>query len=156
MQPCFRIIALFACVILVGTPAQAQTYPSKPVRVVVPLPAGGAVDTITRAVAQRLSDIWGQQIVIENRSGANTQIGAEAVAKSVPDGYTLLATAETTIVVNPYLYPKLSYAAADFVPVSGLGRAYQGLNVHAGHLTYHAVGAALGIDVLSPRLALKK
>jgi tripartite-type tricarboxylate transporter receptor subunit TctC len=98
---------------------------------VVPLPAGGAVDTITRAVTQRLSDIWGQQIVIENKSGANTQIGAEAVARSAPDGYTLLATAETTIVVNPYLYPKLSYAAADFVPVSGLGRAYQGLNVHA-------------------------
>jgi tripartite-type tricarboxylate transporter receptor subunit TctC len=131
MQPCFRIIALLASFILVGAPAQAQTYPSKPVRIVVPLPAGGAVDTITRAVVQRLSDIWGQQIVIENRSGANTQIGAEAVAKSAPDGYTLLATAETTIVVNPYLYPKLSYAAADFVPVSGLGRAYQGLNVHA-------------------------
>jgi tripartite-type tricarboxylate transporter receptor subunit TctC len=131
MQLCFRIIALFACFILAGAPAQAQTYPSKPVRIVVPLPAGGAVDTITRAVTQRLSDIWGQQIVIENKSGANTQIGAEAVARSAPDGYTLLATAETTIVVNPYLYPKLSYAAADFVPVGGLGRAYQGLNVHA-------------------------
>jgi tripartite-type tricarboxylate transporter receptor subunit TctC len=131
MQLRFRIITLFACFILAGAPAQAQTYPSKPVRIVVPLPAGGAVDTITRAVTQRLSDIWGQQIVIENKSGANTQIGAEAVARSAPDGYTLLATAETTIVVNPYLYPKLSYAAADFVPVSGLGRAYQGLNVHA-------------------------
>jgi tripartite-type tricarboxylate transporter receptor subunit TctC len=131
MQLCFRIIALLTCFILAGALAEAQTYPSKPVRIVVPLPAGGAVDTITRAVTQRLSDIWGQQIVIENRSGANTQIGAEAVAKSAPDGYTLLATAETTIVVNPYLYPKLSYAAADFVPVSGLGRAYQGLNVHA-------------------------
>jgi tripartite-type tricarboxylate transporter receptor subunit TctC len=131
MQICFRVITLFACFILTGVSAQAQTYPSKPVRIVVPLPAGGAVDTITRAVGQRLSDIWGQQIVIENRSGANTQIGAEAVARSAPDGYTLLATAETTFVVNPYLYPKLSYGVADFVPVIGIGRADQALNVHA-------------------------
>ena len=131
MQICFRVIALFACFILAGMSAQAQTYPSKPVRIVVPLPAGGAVDTIIRAVSQRLSDIWGQQIVIENKSGANTQIGAEAVARSAPDGYTLLATAETTFVVNPYLYPKLSYGAADFVPVIGIGRADQALNVHA-------------------------
>ena len=131
MQIGFRVITLFACFILTGMSAQAQTYPSKPVRIVVPLPAGGAVDTIIRAVGQRLSDIWGQQIVIENRSGANTQIGAEAVARSAPDGYTLLATAETTFVVNPYLYPKLSYGAADFVPVIGIGRADQALNVHA-------------------------
>ena len=131
MQICFRVITLFACFILTGMSAQAQTYPSKPVRIVVPLPAGGAVDTIIRAVSQRLSDIWGQQIVIENKSGANTQIGAEAVARSAPDGYTLLATAETTFVVNPYLYPKLSYGVADFVPVIGIGRADQALNVHA-------------------------
>jgi tripartite-type tricarboxylate transporter receptor subunit TctC len=131
MQFCFRVVALFACLVLAGASAQAQTYPSKPVRIVVPLPAGGAVDTIIRAVGQRLSDIWGQQVVIENKSGANTQIGTETVARSAPDGYTLLATAETTFVVNPYLYPKLSYAASDFVPVIGIGRADQALNVHA-------------------------
>ena len=131
MQLCFRLIALIACFILAVASAQAQTYPSKPVRIVVPLPAGGAVDTIIRAVGQRLSDIWGQQVIIENKSGANTQIGTETVARSAPDGYTLLATAETTFVVNPYLYPKLSYSAADFVPVIGIGRADQALNVHA-------------------------
>jgi tripartite-type tricarboxylate transporter receptor subunit TctC len=97
---------------------------------VVPLPAGGATDAITRAVAQRLSEMWGQQIVIENKGGANTQIGAEVVAKAAPDGYTLLATSETTLTVNPFLYRKLAYEAKDFTPVSGLGIVTQSLVVH--------------------------
>ena len=97
--------------------AHAQSYPSRPVRIVVPLPAGGATDAITRAVTPRLAEIWGQQIVIENKGGANTQIGTEAVAKAAPDGYTLLATAETTVAVNPFLYRNLSYEAKDLVPV---------------------------------------
>jgi tripartite-type tricarboxylate transporter receptor subunit TctC len=110
--------------------AQAQSYPSKAVRLVVPLPAGGATDVIARAVSQRLSEIWGQQIVIENKGGANTQIGAEAAAKSAPDGYTLLVTSEATLAVNPFLYRKLAYETKDFVPVSGLGTITQALVVH--------------------------
>src|SRR5215468_956830 len=112
------------------SPAQAQSYPAKPVRIVVPLPAGGATDVITRAVSQRLSEMWGQQIVIENKGGANTQIGAEAVAKAAPDGYTLLATSEATLTVNPFLYRKLAYETKEFVPVSGLGIITQALVVH--------------------------
>ena len=111
-------------------PAQAQSYPSKPIRIVVPLPAGGATDVITRAVAQRLSETWGQQIVIENKGGANTQIGAEAVAKAAPDGTTLLATSESTLAVNPFLYRKLAYDPKDLIPVSGLGLITQALVVH--------------------------
>ena len=123
----FTLLALIA----LGTAAQAQSYPSRPVQIVVPLAAGGAADTITRAVARRLSEIWNQQIVVENKSGANTQIGATQVAKSAPDGYTLLASAETTFVVNPYLYSKLSYdPAKDFVAVSGLTVVNQLLLVH--------------------------
>ncbi|HEY0568960.1 MAG TPA: tripartite tricarboxylate transporter substrate binding protein [Xanthobacteraceae bacterium] len=111
--------------------AQAQTYPTRPVQIVVPLAAGGAADSITRAVARRLSETWNQQVVVENKSGANTQIGASQVAKSAPDGYTLLASAETTFVVNPYLYSKLSYdPAKDFVAVTGLGLVNQLLLVH--------------------------
>ena len=110
--------------------AQAQGYPAKPVRVVVPLPAGGATDVITRAVTQRLAETWGQQIVIENKGGANTQIGAEAVAKAAPDGYTLLATSEATLAVNPFLYRKLAYEAKDLIPVSGLGLITQALVTH--------------------------
>ncbi len=128
-----RILALALLLIsAVAIPpqAQAQKYPTKPVRVVVPLPAGGATDVITRAISQRLSEIWNQQIVIENKGGANTQIGAEAVAKSSPDGYTLLATSEATLAVNPFLYRKLAYEPKDFVPVSGLGSITQALVVH--------------------------
>jgi len=81
-------------------------------------------------VSQRLSEMWGQQIIVENKGGANTQIGAEAVAKSAPDGYTLLATSEATLAVNPFIYRKLAYEAKDFVPVSGLGTITQALVVH--------------------------
>ena len=127
-----RIAAILSLALLVAPPlpAHAQSYPAKPVRVVVPLPAGGATDVIARAVSQRLSEMWGQQIVIENKGGANTQIGAEAVAKAAPDGYTLLATSEATLAVNPFLYRKLAYEAKDLIPVSGLGLITQALVVH--------------------------
>ena len=124
------LVLLLPFAVAVSAQAQAQSYPAKPVRVVVPLPAGGATDVITRAVSQRLSEMWGQQIVIENKGGANTQIGAEAVAKSAPDGYTLLATSEATLAVNPFLYRKLAYETKEFVPVSGLGIITQALVVH--------------------------
>jgi tripartite-type tricarboxylate transporter receptor subunit TctC len=101
--------------------AHAQTYPSKPVHVIVAYPAGGATDVIARAVTQRLGEIWGQQIVVENKGGASTQIGAEYVAKAAPDGYTLLATADATFAFNPALYRKLTYDVKDFIPISGLG-----------------------------------
>jgi tripartite-type tricarboxylate transporter receptor subunit TctC len=129
-----RILSALVLAFLAGAlplpTAQAQTYPGKPVRVVVPLPAGGATDVIARAVSQRLAEMWGQQIVIENKGGANTQIGAEAVAKAAPDGYTLLATSEATLAVNPFLYRKLAYEANDLIPVSGLGLITQALVLH--------------------------
>jgi tripartite-type tricarboxylate transporter receptor subunit TctC len=114
-----------------GKDAQAQNYPTKTVHIVVPLAAGGAADTITRAIAQRLAEVWNQQVVVENKPGANTQIGAQQVARSPADGYALLASAETTFVVNPSLYSKLSYdPAKDFTPISGLGAINQALIVH--------------------------
>jgi tripartite-type tricarboxylate transporter receptor subunit TctC len=126
-----QLLLALAALLAVGADAQAQGYPSRTVHIVVPLAAGGAADNITRAVAQRLAEAWGQQVVIENKAGANTQIGAQQVAKSPPDGYTLLASAETTFVINPSLYTKLAYdAATDFVPVSGLGLIDQALTVH--------------------------
>ena len=112
--------------------AHAQPYPSKPVHVIVAYPAGGATDVIARAVAQRLGEIWNQPVVVENKGGAGTQIGAEYVAKAAPDGYTLLATADATFAFNPALYRKLSYDVGDFVPVSGLGIVNQVLVVHPG------------------------
>jgi len=115
---------------LLSLPAQAQNYPNKAVRIIVAYPAGGATDVITRAVAQRLGEIWNQQIIIENKGGAGTQIGAEYVAKAEPDGYTLLATSEGTFAVNPSLYKKLSYDVKEFTPITGMGIVNQMLVVN--------------------------
>jgi tripartite-type tricarboxylate transporter receptor subunit TctC len=125
------ILATLGSMALCPVSAQAQVYPSKPVTIVVAYAAGGATDVIARAVAQRLTAAWGRPVVIENKAGANSQIGAAYVAKSVPDGYTLLATADVTFVANPYLYRTLPYdPAKDFTPVSGLGVINQALVVH--------------------------
>jgi tripartite-type tricarboxylate transporter receptor subunit TctC len=97
--------------------AQAS-WPTRPVRLVVPYPAGGGADAIARIVSGRLNEVWGQQIVIENRGGAGGNIASEAVARSAPDGYTLYLAGEF-LSTNPYLYPKLSYdPVADLTPVS--------------------------------------
>lgn len=109
--------------------AQEQSYPSRPITIVVPYPAGGATDVIARSVAQRLSTVWDRAIIVENKGGASTQIGAAQVAKAPPDGYTLLATDATTF-TNSYLYSSLSYNPQDFVPVTGLGVIHQALVVH--------------------------
>ena len=102
--------------------AQAQvpgTYPSKPIKLVVPFPAGGPLDAAGRAIGQKLSDAWGQPVVVENKPGAGGNIGADAVAKSPADGYTLLMGALSTHAVNPHLYAKIPYdALKDFAPVT--------------------------------------
>jgi tripartite-type tricarboxylate transporter receptor subunit TctC len=119
-----------------GFAASAESvpsYPAKPIRLVVPFAPGGITDILARALGQRLAEAWGQQVVVENRPGANSQVGAEVVARAAPDGYTLMVSADTTFVMNPHLYGKVTYdALADFVPVSGLGISPQALVVHPG------------------------
>lgn len=111
--------------------AQAQSFPTGPVRIVVPLAAGGIADVAARALADRLSPMWGQPVTIENRTGAGTNLGAEAVARSTPDGHTLMVTTEGTVVVNPFLYTKLNYdPLKDLVPISGVGIVNQMLIAH--------------------------
>jgi tripartite-type tricarboxylate transporter receptor subunit TctC len=98
---------------------QSQAYPDKPVRLIVPLSAGSAVDTLARIPAQKLSELWGQQIVVDNRVGANGIIGTEAAAKAPPDGYTLLLTNDAALATSPALYPKLPYdPPRDFAPIT--------------------------------------
>jgi tripartite-type tricarboxylate transporter receptor subunit TctC len=100
-------------------PAQSQVYPDKPVRLIVPLSAGSAVDTLARIPAQKLSELWGHQIVVDNRVGANGIIGTEAAAKAPPDGYTLLLTNDAALATSPALYPKLPYdPVRDFAPIT--------------------------------------
>jgi tripartite-type tricarboxylate transporter receptor subunit TctC len=100
---------------------QEASYPTKPVTIIVPAAPGGVTDALARTLAQRFTDAWGQQTIVENKPGANNQIAAEYVTKAAPDGYTLLIGPETTFVVNPSLYPKLSYdPVKGFTPISGL------------------------------------
>jgi tripartite-type tricarboxylate transporter receptor subunit TctC len=100
------------------TQAHAQAFPSKPIRIVVPFPPGGGIDILIRAVGKELSDKLKQPVVIDNRAGAATFIGAEAVARSAPDGYTLLATTDPTFTANRHLFSKLPYDPdKDFEPV---------------------------------------
>src|SRR5262245_30888515 len=99
--------------------AGAQSYPAKPVYIIVPFPPAGAADLLTRALGKKLSETWGQPVVADNRPGAGGNIGAEAAAKSAPDGYTLLMGAVTTHAVSMSLYAKLGYdLEKDLVPVS--------------------------------------
>jgi tripartite-type tricarboxylate transporter receptor subunit TctC len=99
--------------------ATAQTYPARQITLVVPFAPGGPADFLGRLIGQKMSEDLGQQIVIDNRPGANTIIGAQAVAKAAPDGYTLLMAIDGTLVMNPFLYSKLAYDPfKDFVPVS--------------------------------------
>ena len=111
-------IAALVSIVFVGQ-ALAQAFPNKPVRVIVPYAPGGATDIMGRVVAQRLGEILGQQMLVDNRPGANTGIGAEAVAKAPADGYTLMFTNDATFVLNPALFATLPYnMARDFVPVA--------------------------------------
>jgi tripartite-type tricarboxylate transporter receptor subunit TctC len=103
-------------------PVAAQSYPAKPVRMVVGFPPGGGTDILARIVAQKLSDAWGQQVLVENRPGASATIGANAVAKAAPDGYTLSMGQLTPNAIAPALYPKLPYdAIKDFAPIVLVG-----------------------------------
>ena len=115
-------IALAAAIGAVNaSAAQVTDYPVKPITIIVPAAPGGVTDVLGRMLAQRFTQVWGQQVVVENKPGANNQIAAEFVTKSEPDGYTLFIGPETTFVVNPSLYARLPYdASKGFSPICGL------------------------------------
>ena len=126
-----RYLAVAAALLLAATAASAQTYPSRPITVVVPASPGGVTDMLGRILAKRLTEKWGQQAIVENKPGANNQIAAEFVAKAAPDGYTLFIGPETTFVVNPSIYPRLNYdPVKDFTPITGLITINQALTVN--------------------------
>jgi len=127
-------------------PVSAQTYPSRPVRIIIPLSSGGTTDVPGRIVAQRLSESLGQQFFVENRPGAGGIIGADAVAKAKPDGYTLLLTA-TPHVITPGLYKSIPYnAVTDFAPVTRIASGPYVLVVHP----------SLGVNSIRELVALAK
>lgn len=122
------VLAVVACFV---AGAQAQNYPAKPVRMVVPGSPGGGTDLIARAIADKLSEAWGQQFVVDNRSGAGGMIGAEVVARAAPDGYTLLVPASSSVSIGPHLVRKPRYdPLRDFAPVILIASAPLALVVH--------------------------
>src|SRR6185436_7001831 len=121
MRPTISVqlrVIVVGLVVLTIAPAVAQTYPSKPIRIVIPFPPGGSNDLVARLVGERLRASMGQPVVAENRPGGNNIIATELVAKSAPDGHTWLM-ANTQHVINPSLFPKLPYdTLRDFAPVA--------------------------------------
>ncbi|OGA52364.1 MAG: hypothetical protein A3F74_08080 [Betaproteobacteria bacterium RIFCSPLOWO2_12_FULL_62_58] len=116
---------------IASSAAVAQAYPVKPVRMVVPFPAGGATDIVGRLIAQKLSESWGQQVIVDNRGGAGGTIGSDIAAKSAPDGYTMLVGTSSTHAIAPSLYSKLPYdPVRDFAPVTLVASATILLAVH--------------------------
>ena len=122
-------LGLLGC-LLAANPVQAQSYPARPITIVVPAAPGGVSDTMARLVAQRFTTAWGQQVIVENRGGANHAIGAAMVGKAAPDGHSMMVAAETVFVINPTLHSKLPYDVNDFAPITGLVRINQGLLAH--------------------------
>jgi tripartite-type tricarboxylate transporter receptor subunit TctC len=129
--------------------ASAQNYPSGPVKLIVPIPAGGVNDVMARVIGQRLQEMWGQTVVVENRVGGNSGIGAQAVERSAPDGLTLLVAPDSTFTANPALFSKLIYDPDDFTPISVLCRSTPMLMVHPS-LPVHTVSELIAYAKANP------
>ena len=132
-------MALLALALSACAAAHADDYPSRPVKIVVPFPAGGTADAVPRIIAQWLAQKWGQPVVIENRTGAGGNIGAEFVAKSDPDGYTLLAAPPPPLVINQNLYPQLGFDPTQLVPIVVIGRVPNALVVNPDKIPANTV-----------------
>jgi tripartite-type tricarboxylate transporter receptor subunit TctC len=123
---------LFVIAALLSAAASAQSWPQKPVRFIVPFPPGGATDISARLVGEKLSGIWGQQVIIENRGGAGGGVGAAEAARSAPDGYTLFFPSGSVVTANQHIYEKLNYdPERDFVPITNVVTGPQVLTVPA-------------------------
>jgi tripartite-type tricarboxylate transporter receptor subunit TctC len=146
MQPLLRFLGVF--LVAVST-ASAQEWPARPVRIIVPFPAGGSADLMPRIVAEKLSEKWGQPVIVENRPGAAGNIGADAVFRAEPDGYTLLSAPPPPLVINRLLYQKLPYDSSQFVPISVIGAIPNVLLVHPG-LGVGSVGELIALARSNP------
>lgn len=137
--------------------AQSSAYPSKAVRWIVPFPPGGPTDLLARLVGQKLSDAWGQPVIVENKAGAAGNLGVDMAAKAAPDGYTLVIVPTGNITVNPTLYPKLPYRQSELAPVTLMATVENVLVVHPSlparsmqELVAHAKANAGKLSFASP------
>ena len=124
-------VGLTAFASLLATTAAAQTFPSKPIRIVAPFPPASVADVLARPIAQKMNETWGQPVIVDNRTGASGNVGAEVVAKAPPDGYTLLLGTIGTNAINDALYSKMPYnVRTDFATVTLVANAYLMLVMH--------------------------
>lgn len=124
------LLRVVQCALLLfAASSGAQNYPVKPVRIIVPYPPGGGTDVVARTLAQKMTEVMGQQVIVDNRPGANSIIGSDLVAKAAPDGYTALITLATHV-INPALYAKLPYGPDDHAPVTVLAEYPFVITVH--------------------------
>jgi tripartite-type tricarboxylate transporter receptor subunit TctC len=145
-----RFVTLFGVLVLVSGAVRAESYPSGPVKLIVPVPAGGVTDTMARIVAQRLTELWGQPVVVDNRPGGNYAVGAQAVAKSPPDGLTLLVAPDSTVTANPNLFSRLPYdPLKDLTPISVLCRITPVLVINPS-LPAHSVQELIALAKAKP------
>lgn len=172
------LIALAAAACGIGGAQAADSYPNKPIRIIVPYPAGGGTDTIARLIGTQLTNRWGQPVVVENKPGANTMIAATAVSRAPADGYTLLLASNASMVLNPLLYKKLSYepardltltnilAEAPLVLVTNSQAGIKNVaelkahaQAHAGRLNYSSIGLGnplqLTTELIKSRLGVE-
>ena len=143
-------LAALACVAALVLPAAAQDYPSRAVRIIVPFPAGGTADVMPRVVGDWLSRKWGQPVVIENKTGAAGNIGAEAAYHAEPDGYTLLSAPPPPLVINQNLYPKLAFDPLQFVPISVMGIVPNALIVNPNKIAARTVAEFIAYAQANP------
>ncbi len=118
MQRRFVSAAMLASLFLLAGPVTAQSYPAKPIKIVVPFPAGGTSDVLARLIGQKMTESWGQPVVVENKPGSSGNLGADAVAKSTPDGYTLVLMDVGNLVISPALFKLPFSVEKDFAPVA--------------------------------------
>ena len=118
MNKRFFTLGLSAAMLALAVPVAAQTYPSKPIKIVVPFPAGGTSDVLARLIGQKMTESWGQPVVVENKPGSSGNLGADAVAKSAPDGYTLALMDVGNLVISPALFKLPFSVEKDFAPVA--------------------------------------
>src|SRR6266700_6199113 len=130
---------VLTCPILVPAPTQAQNYPSRSVKIIVPFPAGGTADAIPRVIGDWLSRKWGQPVIIENRSGAGGNIGAELAYRSEPDGYTLMSAPPPPLVINQNLYQNLAFDPIQFEPVIVMAQVPNALMTNPDKVTAKTV-----------------
>jgi tripartite-type tricarboxylate transporter receptor subunit TctC len=145
----FMRMALCLALVMFTTSAGAQAYPGGPVKLIVPIPAGGATDLMARIIGQRLQEMWGQTVVIENRPGGNSGVGAQAVERAPADGLTLLVAPDSTFTGNPALFSRLIYDPGNFTPIAVLCRGTPMLMVHPS-LPVKTVADLIGYGKANP------